>query len=587
MPASSSASSSSSRRSSAYGSSSPRHARPCRSSQPRTRSCPARSSRVTISDMVDVALGQVGDAYLNGGALEEGLVATRTVPAGELVPQSAVGPAAAARTTSVVVHSAVDVPAVVGEGSIVEVWAAPLLERGYDTPRILIPDATVVSVTRDESMIGGGSAALELVIPRPDVAAVLAAMAAESALSVVPTTGAAGEDPHRGRRAAMARRLADGFEREGIEVVASCPHAPSRPPRTTAGRVSRPSASRTPSPRPTPSCCRPTEDPSPARPSSLCDRHGVRIVPLVADAADERLVARVRADRAVAARREPWRLARCPCRRRCAAGRARRAATTPRDRRVGSRRRTRTVDPRHRAGGGARARAEAGGTGGCRHARAVDRARSSGSPTRARGFASACRQAELGELDVRELDRISVPLGGTGVDVLTGLNRPSRWPELSAGRVAAALAVCREWADYTVVDVAASLERDEEIVSDLDGPRRNAATLGGARRGRPGRRRRGRRPGGHLAVAAGARRAARRHRRHAGRGRREQAAPRHARHRRPRAGAAHARSVRRHRRRLVRPGGSAVGGCRDPRRASDRRGRAAVAADTRRPAIRR
>ena len=139
---------------------------------------------------VDVALGQVGDAYLAGGALEEGLVATRTVPAGELVPQSAVGPAAASRTTSVVVHSAVDVPAVVGEGSVVEVWEAPIQERGYDTPRILIPDATVVSVTRDDSMIGGGSAALELVIPRSEVAAVLAAVAAESALSVVPTTGA-------------------------------------------------------------------------------------------------------------------------------------------------------------------------------------------------------------------------------------------------------------------------------------------------------------------------------------------------------------------------------------------------------------
>ena len=79
----------------------------------------------------------------------------------------------------------------------------------------------------------------------------------------------------------------------------------------------------------------------------------------------------------------------------------------------------------------------------------------------------------------------------TGVDVLTGLNRPSRWPELSESRVAAALAACREWADYTVVDVAAPLERDEEIVSDLDGPRRNAATLAALRTRRP--RRRGRR----------------------------------------------------------------------------------------------
>ena len=97
------------------------------------------------------------------------------------------------------------------------------------------------------------------------------------------------------------------------------------------------------------------------------------------------------------------------------------------------------------------------------------------------GFAAACRQAELGGLDARELTRISVPLGRTGVDVLTGLNRPSRWPELSESRVQGALTACRTWADYTVVDVAASLERDEEIVSDLDGPRRNAATIAALR----------------------------------------------------------------------------------------------------------
>lgn len=91
------------------------------------------------------------------------------------------------------------------------------------------------------------------------------------------------------------------------------------------------------------------------------------------------------------------------------------------------------------------------------------------------GFAAACRQAERGGLTVAELSRIACALGE--VDVLTGLNRPGRWPELSHGRVVAALGVCRDWVDDTVVDVAASLERDEEIMSDLvDGPRRNAAT---------------------------------------------------------------------------------------------------------------
>lgn len=142
--------------------------------------------------LVDVSLGQLEGAYLTAEALEGGLVATRTVTEGELVPQSAVGAATAAATTTVVLHSAVEVPASVGAGSVVEVWEAPLIERGsYDTPRILVADATVVSVTRDDSMIGGGAASLEVVIPRADVAAVLGAMADEAALSVVPTAGAA------------------------------------------------------------------------------------------------------------------------------------------------------------------------------------------------------------------------------------------------------------------------------------------------------------------------------------------------------------------------------------------------------------
>ncbi|HKT57574.1 MAG TPA: P-loop NTPase [Microbacterium sp.] len=96
------------------------------------------------------------------------------------------------------------------------------------------------------------------------------------------------------------------------------------------------------------------------------------------------------------------------------------------------------------------------------------------------GFAAACRQAERGLLDARELDRISIRVaaGAGQLSVLPGINRASRWPELSELRVSAALEACRTWADDTVVDVSSSLERDEEIVSDVSGgPRRNAATL--------------------------------------------------------------------------------------------------------------
>ena len=61
--------------------------------------------------------------------------------------------------------------------------------------------------------------------------------------------------------------------------------------------------------------------------------------------------------------------------------------------------------------------------------------------------------------------------------MLTGLSSASRWPEVSAQRVAAVLQVVRDWVDYTIVDTGFNLEQDEEISSDLFAPRRNAATL--------------------------------------------------------------------------------------------------------------
>lgn len=136
--------------------------------------------------VVEVALGQSGGAYLALDDFTDGVVATRTVTAGELLPVDAVADADSVRTANVVVRSSADVAASIEPGTTVELWSAPLLERGtYDTPRILVADATVAAVTRDDSAIAGGGAALELVIPRSEVAETLAAIADQAALSVV------------------------------------------------------------------------------------------------------------------------------------------------------------------------------------------------------------------------------------------------------------------------------------------------------------------------------------------------------------------------------------------------------------------
>jgi MinD-like ATPase involved in chromosome partitioning or flagellar assembly len=99
------------------------------------------------------------------------------------------------------------------------------------------------------------------------------------------------------------------------------------------------------------------------------------------------------------------------------------------------------------------------------------------------GFAAACRLAGNGVLTARELERVSQRYESSAGSfrVLTGIGRPSRWPELSAEKVEDTLAQCRRAAEYTVVDTGASLENDEELQSDLAAPRRNAATVSALR----------------------------------------------------------------------------------------------------------
>lgn len=93
------------------------------------------------------------------------------------------------------------------------------------------------------------------------------------------------------------------------------------------------------------------------------------------------------------------------------------------------------------------------------------------------GVAAACRRAELGGLDGAELSRISTSFETSAgvIDVLAGLNRPGRWPELSAGRIRAALDACRAWADDTVVDVSASFDEEDDGY-DPAAPARHGAT---------------------------------------------------------------------------------------------------------------
>lgn len=92
------------------------------------------------------------------------------------------------------------------------------------------------------------------------------------------------------------------------------------------------------------------------------------------------------------------------------------------------------------------------------------------------GVAAAARAADQGTLDGVTLARLAPELR-PGLRVLTGLPRADRWPELRDTALADVLQTCRSLARWTVVDVAAYLEQDEELSFDTLAPRRNGAAL--------------------------------------------------------------------------------------------------------------
>ena len=144
-----------------------------------------------ISDdfrIVEVSLGSVVDGYLAPQDLEPGMVASRTLEDGELLPTTAAADAQSSRTTSIVVESSVGIPESVAVGTPVELWFAPRVAETeeFDAPRILVADVVVASIPETEGMLAQRSAMLEIVIDRSDVADVLAAITGGAALSVVP-----------------------------------------------------------------------------------------------------------------------------------------------------------------------------------------------------------------------------------------------------------------------------------------------------------------------------------------------------------------------------------------------------------------
>ncbi|QTX05224.1 hypothetical protein [Agromyces archimandritae] len=144
----------------------------------------------TTLDSADLAvervrLGANAERYLTPESLpENGVIVTRTLFEGELVPASAVDDAERAGTATIVVPTR-DAPASeIVVGALVDVWTAELGERGaVATPEVLVEAAEVSAVGESSGMSSGSS--VELLVPREKVSAVLEALAAGDVIDLV------------------------------------------------------------------------------------------------------------------------------------------------------------------------------------------------------------------------------------------------------------------------------------------------------------------------------------------------------------------------------------------------------------------
>ena len=160
------------------------------------RSTLTPGERVHAGDLVptSVRAGTTEKLYLRVGAVPAaGVIVTRAVVAGELVPTSAVGSEAGADLTSIVVSLNTALSASIGPGSRVDLWSADALDAtaegggsGFAAPTVLVSSAIIVRIVDEKNLVATTGSEVELLVPKDATASVLDAIANGAALSVVP-----------------------------------------------------------------------------------------------------------------------------------------------------------------------------------------------------------------------------------------------------------------------------------------------------------------------------------------------------------------------------------------------------------------
>jgi hypothetical protein len=164
----------------------------------------AARGALSVGDRIDAAdltvarvrLDSAGQMYVTPKRMPvDGLVVTRTVAAGELVPVSAVGTQAGASVTSVVVAVQSKLAGSLGPGSVVDVWGARETAQGqFGPPSVIVGSASVVRVIESTGLIADGKGqSVEILVPKGKVATVLESIANQDSIALVPVNAPLGK----------------------------------------------------------------------------------------------------------------------------------------------------------------------------------------------------------------------------------------------------------------------------------------------------------------------------------------------------------------------------------------------------------
>jgi len=162
------------------------------------------SATLTAGEPIDAADLRVAQVRLEADAAARYLLATagpptdlvalRTVPRGELVARSAVGPAGSLDVRPVPITVADEPSSGVVPGALVDLWVIPAAQDDLPAqePHLLAAALDVAEVARPSGGFAvGGTSTVHVLVPTADLATILGALATEGSVRVVlvPGTG--------------------------------------------------------------------------------------------------------------------------------------------------------------------------------------------------------------------------------------------------------------------------------------------------------------------------------------------------------------------------------------------------------------